>query len=145
MQKIDPVRAGKKKAVAQPVSLSETTRECSETEPNQIYESCRVEELMPKFLKPKPLDPKLFEKQVKHPAPEYSETEKQIYSYLKGVPISQINNHQMQEWQIVQRYDSIQDEWGHPVPRKRYWGELQDASSVYQLERDRLVLAKYEH
>jgi hypothetical protein len=99
---------------------------------------------MPRFIKPKPLGPSDFKTTVKHPAPVHTETEKQIYSYLKNVPVSEINNHLMQEWQLAQRYESITDEWGKPVHRKRYWGELQDASSVYQLEKDRLALAKFD-
>ena len=49
----------------------------------------------------------------------------------------------IQEWQIAHRYENLTDRLGKPVTRKRYWGELADASSVYQLTRDKLAYNKH--
>lgn len=41
----------------------------------------------------------------------------------------------MQEWIIEQRFNQL-NKLGKPVKRTKFWGELKDMSSIYQLERD---------
>jgi len=65
-----------------------------------------------------------------HPAPQYTEEQKQIFAFIKGIDVEKINNHMMLEWQIEQRFKNLQDSSGQPVARKKYWGELQDVSSL---------------
>lgn len=59
---------------------------------DQLLEACRVEELIPKFKMPSPTDIKDIKAKLvnPHPAPEYTEPEKQIFAYLKGVSEDQI-------------------------------------------------------
>ena len=43
------------------------------------------------------------------PVPNYSEDEKKIFSFLKGVDVSKITNHMMLEWQINNQYQDLKD------------------------------------
>ena len=50
----------------------------------------------------------------------------------------------MQEWIIDKKFAQLSDN-GASVKRKKYWGELQDASSIQQLEKDYHTIAKYDN
>jgi hypothetical protein len=50
----------------------------------------------------------------------------------------------MQEGMIERRYSMLKHELGQPVKRTKYWGELKDASSEQQLEKDKFICQKYQ-
>ena len=93
-----------------------------------LQESCRVEELKPQIVEPTRSS---LKDQLIHqfPAPHYSQTEKQIYAYLKSkesgtqIKPEEVTDHLLQEAMIEQRYRHLQNQ-GIDVERKKYWGEL---------------------